>query len=308
MISFNSQTHYIIFLCLASIALYLGCYSVIHSRDMTKPVDTEKKDNLTRQRSNVIYGHVHMAKTGGTNVNGMFANTFERVCGNKGYSYNFFASNELAKINHHISNKTANTTNSTTQVGRSLTKLNGLIHTPEEIREIGFEDCDFISLETNWKQWGRYFKGGEHHGVPVELHIPCRDRIDHIMSQCNHRHKALKCEASEEVFLQSVVNCTNWLTRFDMGLLDQFHVKCYDFRKQFTNYTQYMSKHLDARRFQSLPYVMRNSNKPRDKTAECIWEKPNLMKKLDKFLLKTYDYYQFCQTCIGGENDILNNW
>jgi hypothetical protein len=30
----------------------------------------------------IIYGQVHMAKTGGTSVNGIFSNKFERVCGN----------------------------------------------------------------------------------------------------------------------------------------------------------------------------------------------------------------------------------
>ena len=28
-----------------------------------------------------MYGHVHIAKTGGTSLNGMLANGFERVCG-----------------------------------------------------------------------------------------------------------------------------------------------------------------------------------------------------------------------------------
>eukprot|EP00985_Skeletonema_marinoi_P003267 scaffold1367_cov209-Skeletonema_marinoi.AAC.7 len=38
-----------------------------------------------------------MAKTGGTSLNGIFANTFERVCGQKGYSYDAFQDNEQAK-------------------------------------------------------------------------------------------------------------------------------------------------------------------------------------------------------------------
>lgn len=46
---------------------------------------------------NIIYGHVHIAKTGGTSLNGILANKFERVCGNKGITYSAYASNELAK-------------------------------------------------------------------------------------------------------------------------------------------------------------------------------------------------------------------
>ena len=41
----------------------------------------------------MIYGHVHMAKTGGSFVNGALALNYERVCGEKGYSYDAFQAN-----------------------------------------------------------------------------------------------------------------------------------------------------------------------------------------------------------------------
>ena len=45
----------------------------------------------------IVVGHIHIAKTGGTSINGMAANEFERVCGNKGYSFDFFQSNRRHK-------------------------------------------------------------------------------------------------------------------------------------------------------------------------------------------------------------------
>ena len=45
----------------------------------------------------VLYGHVHIAKTAGTTVNGELAMHYERVCGHKGYSYDAFQTNELLK-------------------------------------------------------------------------------------------------------------------------------------------------------------------------------------------------------------------
>ena len=52
------------------------------------------------QYPSVIYGHIHMAKTGGTSlVNGVLANKFERVCGHKGFSYNAYQANERFKKN-----------------------------------------------------------------------------------------------------------------------------------------------------------------------------------------------------------------
>jgi hypothetical protein len=48
-------------------------------------------------RPEVVYGMVHMAKTSGTEINGELAMRFERVCGNKGYSYDFYSLNERLK-------------------------------------------------------------------------------------------------------------------------------------------------------------------------------------------------------------------
>jgi len=45
----------------------------------------------------VIYGHVHMAKTGGTSLNGELALRFERVCGHKGYSFDYAHVNDNPK-------------------------------------------------------------------------------------------------------------------------------------------------------------------------------------------------------------------
>ena len=40
-----------------------------------------------------IFGLLHMAKTAGTTINGQLANQFERVCGNKGWSYDAYQAN-----------------------------------------------------------------------------------------------------------------------------------------------------------------------------------------------------------------------
>lgn len=51
----------------------------------------------TQTQSNVLYGHVHIAKTAGTTLNGELAMHFERVCGQKGYSFDAISTNERAK-------------------------------------------------------------------------------------------------------------------------------------------------------------------------------------------------------------------
>jgi hypothetical protein len=67
--------------------------------------DSVSKDFFHRRRqlralrdfghANKIFGHVHVAKTGGSSINVMLANKFERVCGHKGYSYDAYADNRL---------------------------------------------------------------------------------------------------------------------------------------------------------------------------------------------------------------------
>ena len=234
---------------------------------------------------NIMYGHVHMAKTGGTSVNGIFSNKFERVCGNKGHSYNAYSENERAK------------------------QITGIVDSEVDgkiVNEIGFEICDYLSLEVNWKFWIDKFGDGKSHGIPMELRIPCRDRIDHLMSQCNFRKLELACDASsDEEFFKSVEKCFTYLKRrYHHNMGKHFDIKCIDFKKQFTTYIQYMADKLQPRRLESSPFVKRETNRPRNKTNECIWERLDLLEKTKAYLLENVPYYQFCDTCVGSENEI----
>ena len=47
----------------------------------------------TSTSETVLVGHVHMAKTAGTSLNGLLASRYERVCGHKGYSYDSYGAN-----------------------------------------------------------------------------------------------------------------------------------------------------------------------------------------------------------------------
>ena len=240
----------------------------------------------------ILYGHVHVAKTGGTSLNGIMANRFERVCGHKGYSYDAFQDNEQAKRKE--------------KEGKEIHPEGRSRVFPNTMKEIGFEDCDYISQEDNWQFWTNTFGNGTFHGMKMELHVPCRNRLDHLMSQCNYRGKNIACDAkTDEELFKSVKECFVFLLdRYDHALLKHFDVRCFDFKKQFNNYTSYMSGILQKRRFQSTPYVKRDTNRPRNKANECIWENRAVLEKIDKYLLETVPYYQFCNDCMGSENEI----
>ena len=177
------------------------------------------------------------------------------------------------------------------------------------MEEIGFEECDYISQESLWEFWRDTFGNGKFHGVKMELHVPCRERLDHLMSQCNHGGKKIACDAeTDEELFESVKKCYSYtyvLERYDHKLQNHFDVKCFDFKKQFTDYLKYMSGILQKRRFQSTPYVKRETNGHRNKESECIWGDAALMKKVEKYLLDTVPYYQFCDQCMGSDNEII---
>jgi len=248
-------------------------------------------------RRNHMYGHIHIAKTGGTSLNGMLANKFERICGNKGNSFDAYAANELAKKNL-VKDKVVSYYQSTTY----------------KRLDMGFEDCDYVSMETDVgavRFWDGTFGKGRLHNMTMELHMPCREPIDHLMSQCNHRKRKLRCDAkTDEEFYTDIMGCLIFLkqsdrrNRYDHRLKGLFDIKCYDFKKQFTNYWDKMTQLLQPRRVESSPFVKRETNTPRDKATECIWQHPDLMEKANSYLLEKVPYYQFCDTCMGSENEI----
>jgi len=241
-----------------------------------------------------IIGHVHIAKTGGTYINSLLANKYERVCGHKGYTYDAYQVNEgFKKGQMPLRGR---------HYGRSR------VHR-DVMNDIGYENCDYVSHEIDWRFWNRTFAGGNLHGVPVELHVPCRDPIDHLMSQCNHGRRFINCGAdSDEALFNSVRACLvffgNDKNRFHRNLLQDFSTKCYDFANQFTSYTDYMSGYLQKRRFESTPFVKRETNAPRNKTNECIWSRPDLQEKTVKYLKENVHYYEFCDQCIGSVDEI----
>jgi len=174
---------------------------------------------------------------------------------------------------------------------------------PVVMQEIGFEDCDFVSLEQDWTAWREVA-----HVWPMELHVPCRDPpLDHLLSQCNHREIEFDCGAPSLV--AEVDRCLMMVEqRFDTALLDGttipnvVSVKCFDPIPP-APYLNYMSQFLQPKRIEST-YVHRITNNPRDKSQECLWNNPEVAKRVLEILM-TYDYYRWCAKCLGSENDLL---
>lgn len=182
------------------------------------PVTLVSSADGTSERSHrlptTVYGHVHIARTGGSFVNRMLSQKYQRVCGNKGYSLP-----ELTdKVNEVKQARRARKRNHKNAM-IPKTKSKGL---GQVMEEIGFQDCDYMSHETGWKFW-QMIRGKVKVGSPIELHVPCRDPVDHLMSLCNFYDHSLRCEDGEEEFMSGVRKCLHRgvEARFSNELLKQ---------------------------------------------------------------------------------------
>jgi hypothetical protein len=259
-----------------------------------------------------IFGHLHYAKTAGTEINGELAFHFERVCGHKGYSYDAYQlharqEKHLAEIKSKIKNGTVNITNRFVNEVRTLGAFDSISQTqpmwnrgrvPEmHMLERGFEDCDWISLESSWKFWSKVLPD-----YPIELHVPCRDPLEHLMSQCNHMRKTFDCTATN--LQKELDKCLVSSVRFHANLRKdaRLALKCFD-PIPIDPYLEYMGQFLERKRIET-DYIHRATNAPRNKTNECIWEQIDVQKRVMR-LLGRMDYYQFCNECMGSDDDLL---
>lgn len=156
-------------------------------------------------------------------------------------------------------------------------------------------------MEGGWKFWPKHFR---HWWAPVELHVPCREPIDHLMSQCNFRHVKFDCKG--KVWTE-VRRCACFQDRFGDGLSEDFSLKCFKFEEQFTGYIDYMSHKLQVKRKTPSAYTFRATNRKRDIANECIHahENAGFRRKVVDYMLEHYPYYRFCKQCIGSSDDLL---
>eukprot|EP00588_Corethron_pennatum_P009620 CAMPEP_0194270360 /NCGR_PEP_ID=MMETSP0169-20130528/4353_1 /TAXON_ID=218684 /ORGANISM="Corethron pennatum, Strain L29A3" /LENGTH=354 /DNA_ID=CAMNT_0039012371 /DNA_START=249 /DNA_END=1310 /DNA_ORIENTATION=+ len=223
--------------------------------------------------ANVVYGLVHMAKTGGTEINGELDTRYKRVCGNKGYSDQ---SKKIAK------------------------SINGFGKTASVMR-YGFEDCDYVALETKATMWAEQFGSSDRR---LQLHVPCRPSLDMLMSLCNHFHKDFLCRPK---FEKEVDKCLQFFWRFGREALTHPNIdlKCFSSPARIQDYLHYMEAKLTKNEHKGKKYVHISTNDPRNKDTECIWTKDeDYIEKVVDYLTnksKFKDYFAFCEECMDSE-------
>lgn len=284
----------IILACLVLTLLGLGIHTY-----MERERYTSVQIYNPRIPEHTIFGHVHMPKTYGTTINGEMALRFRNVCGNKGYSLLEYQRNvnlQAFKVGKRVSPIFGNSSH--VDLMRVLQKhFNTSIQAVNSA--VGYEECDYISQEASWDFWPSLFKNSS---VKMELHVPCRDKLEHLMSMCNFKHIHFDCEKDIEEMSKK---CLIGLNRFSDMLVIQYpniKVRCFSPEK-LDQYYRLMEKYLLPRKM-TVPYVFRPSNKPRKRSTECIWTNHTASSLAIEYL-KRLVYYKFCELCIGSADDLL---
>jgi len=245
------------------------------TRGARSGVEESKERSVVETRSKV-FGHVHMAKTAGSEINDMLASRYERVCGNKG------ASSWMAQ---YVRDKNA-----------------GLSPRRPQPETFGFDDCDYISLEQDASDWNHTLN----QTGPLEMHVPCRDPIEHVLSQCNFHDRKFKCSKNKTELAIAARYCIFQMHRFPEHDTSWMERKCFN-PIPVENYVEYMGQFLQPRR-KEVPYYHPVMNKPRDKGSECLETDLEAQAYVRELLITRYPYYRFCNECIGSTNDLLAHW
>lgn len=252
-----------------------------------------------------VYGHIHIAKTAGTSLNGMLAARYERVRGEKGYSFDAFqAATRFTTAAFGAGYTDANNATVWLPVNDTYSARNATfsrLRVPRDIMdEIGYEDCDWVSFEGYFEFWSRFARWP----LPVELHVPCREPVDHLMSQCNFLGKTFEC--GEADVASAVASCAFGQERFNPTLAhisDNVRLRCYRSEHTFPHYVDYMAARLQEKAIPA-PYIFRATNAARNRNAECVWSAPHEAARVREHLVANDDYYKFCDACLGSGDEL----
>ena len=240
------------------------------------PVLPTRALNLaSTNHSRIVYGYVHMAKVAGTNLNGELSMHFERVCGNKGNSYDAFQHN--LRVNSSGMTSVLGRTNFKDIYGHKSGGFNSRgSFGQDNLLEIGIENCDFIANEGGWPFWTAVAATLGAHQRRLELHVPCRDPVDHLMSMCNFHGNEFDCSLRDSDLFKNIDRCLLFMSRFGDGLkrVRNIDLRCFDNALTFSEYLPFMSKRLQRKKIEA-SYVYRTSNEERKRAMECIWDDAN---------------------------------
>jgi len=251
----------------------------------------------------VVYGLLHIMESGSAEINGQLSMNSERVCGAKGYSYDAYNANQrfIKQVRPSLrKGKTVATGDIYSKIDPSYSRNNVPF---KYMEEIGFEDCDYVVFDAAAIEWGRSFSKWF---KPLELHVPCRDPIDLLMSMCHHQGTEFSCK---ENFDEEVNKCLTGGSKFVTSELTigNINLKCFGAPSGKTAYLDYMKPRLQVKALLGT-YARRDFEPPRSKEDECVWKNDDYRMRLQDHLKDESDfkdYFEFCDKCMVSGNNLL---
>ena len=279
--------------------------AIIEAAETQEETETENDDLAimeaaeTKADKGIIYGHVHIAKTAGSSLLDVLAGKYDRVCSNKSSSREFNATfkHKRCKDGHEWHQ-----------------------YQPKKFLDY-LDQCDYVSAEFKspfWyeTEWNR----------TMELHIPCKDPLNMLMSNCfwprgvdRAKNKVRGFDCSPEKTTDK--NLETQIRRClggQNGLLEQrfsetfvkkarqngITMKCFDNDDTFDAYQDYMDPRLKHR---DNPIEI-NMCWPRlrNRDTECIWKDEELQARVIRILLHNYYYFRYCKDCLFSPDNLIH--
>ncbi|KAL7578009.1 hypothetical protein ACA910_007624 [Epithemia clementina (nom. ined.)] len=301
---------------------------------MTSSSTSSDNNNNQNNPNFTIYGLVHYMKTASTTINGELAARYERVCGNKGYSYDSYQFNRRVEQQQNRGKRkralTAYEAGGPDSIRRLYTFFNRGVVPQSVMDEIGYENCDYIALEIPWTGWKERIGNlsSSLSSFHLELHVPCREPIPHLLSQCAFQNHNFDCQATN--LTHEIGQCLVEPDRFDVRLEESpfvvsssahntnaperadlpqqpsppnnraYSLKCFN-PIPVKSYVQYMGQQqrLQPKRIPA-KYMFRSTNEPHDPKHECLRQPEYrvLAHQVKQRLMQMVPYYQWCQQCL----------
>ena len=253
----------------------------------------------TKADKGIIYGHVHIAKTAGSSLLDVLAGKYDRVCSNKSSSREFNATfkHKRCKDGHEWHQ-----------------------YQPKKFLDY-LDQCDYVSAEFKspfWyeTEWNR----------TMELHIPCKDPLNMLMSNCfwprgvdreKNKVRGFDCSPEKttdknlEIQIRRCLGGQNGLLeqRFSEKFVKKARqngitMKCFDNDDTFDAYQDYMDPRLKHR---DNPIEI-NMCWPRlrNRDTECIWKDEELQARVIRILLHNYYYFRYCKDCLFSPDNLIH--
>jgi len=272
---------------------------IIHIRNQIwSPVTIEAEHSYFPRASTrgTILFHDHLAKTAGSTFNRIVARRYYGVCGHKGYTF-------AQKYKDEIRART-----DSAHPGYGLDRVH-----PARMVEWGWHNCALISHEASWKYLGNiandtvwYMDGPNMSSARIpqtKLLVPCRDPVDHLLSQCNYRRLNFTSLTITLGNCSSVIDrCKVAWNRYDHRIVSYFDKVVLFKHNDFDSVIQHLDESLPKRVFDlddsSNGFFRTNKDRSRENeffTPQCPEG------ELREALLQAWSYYRLCDAFLDAK-------